>query len=264
MLKRVITGVVALAITLACLLWTEPWGAWGLILVVFACGSIEIARLTKSSVLWPVVFGVLCLSSWVIRSTDGVLFALILWLLGGYGLFVWQPNEKHSSFKPSIWLCAGCYSALALASLHLTISSVSVMSALLLSLVPLWIGDSLAYFVGSKFGKHKMAPKLSPHKSWEGALANLGGCLFASWFLVASIGGPPALGIALGLTTGIFGQMGDLLQSRFKRLLGAKDSGSLLPGHGGVLDRVDSFLFSAPPSLLALYYIVPTLFHVKQ
>ena len=70
--------------------------------------------------------------------------------------------------------------------------------------------------------------------------------------------------VAVGLSTGVLGQVGDLLQSRIKRLAQVKDSGSILPGHGGVLDRLDSFLFSSYPSLLALYLLAPDEFHVKQ
>jgi phosphatidate cytidylyltransferase len=144
------------------------------------------------------------------------------------------------------------------------VAAVFATNLLLLALLPLWVGDSLAYFVGKAIGKHKLAPKISPNKTWEGAIANLVGCLVAAYAIGLWLEVPLAASIAVGLTTGILGQVGDLLQSRLKRLAEVKDSGSILPGHGGVLDRLDSFLFSSYPSLLALYLLAPETFHVKQ
>lgn len=110
----------------------------------------------------------------------------------------------------------------------------------------LWAGDTAAYFVGKSIGKRKIATVLSPAKTLEGSIANLILCL-----LVGSIGGvmlgyTPAWAAAAGLGVGVLGQLGDLFESALKRAAGVKDFGWILPGHGGVLDRFDSFLFSAP------------------
>lgn len=118
--------------------------------------------------------------------------------------------------------------------------------------VIVWACDIAAYFVGLLFGRHKMAPKVSPGKSWEGAIAGLGaggitGLLAGPIF---GLGVPGA--IALGAITSIAGQIGDLFESALKRRAGVKDSGGLLPGHGGVLDRFDAVLFAAPVAYLAL------------
>ena len=110
----------------------------------------------------------------------------------------------------------------------------------------LWLGDSMAYFVGRAVGHHRLAPALSPAKSWEGAWANFACCL------LVGLGGTSWLGLPLwkagliGAGVGILGQLGDLFESSLKRAIGVKDFGGILPGHGGVLDRFDSFLFSAP------------------
>lgn len=117
---------------------------------------------------------------------------------------------------------------------------------LLFALVITWVGDSSAYFAGRALGKHRMAPVLSPNKTWEGTLASLLGALlvgvvFARWLTVPL---PYLLGMAA--VGNIAGQAGDLLESAYKRSAGVKDSGSLLPGHGGVLDRIDALILAIP------------------
>jgi len=120
-------------------------------------------------------------------------------------------------------------------------------SRLLASLLAIvWLTDTLAYFGGSLLGKHKLAPSVSPNKSWEGFLfgligAALGGLLGHWLFSVVAVS---AVGMtSLGVVVGIVGQLGDLAESMIKRDVNVKDSSSILPGHGGVLDRLDSFLF---------------------
>lgn len=122
---------------------------------------------------------------------------------------------------------------------------------LTVAFVMVWITDTGAYFVGRGFGRRKLAPRLSPSKTWEGAL---GGWLFAAilggwigfWGRESLFPGGAASGLLLGMLAGAWGQVGDLVESAMKRELGVKDFGGWLPGHGGVLDRFDSFLFVCP------------------
>jgi phosphatidate cytidylyltransferase len=111
-----------------------------------------------------------------------------------------------------------------------------------------WAGDAGAYYVGRRWGRHKMAPRISPQKSWEGAVASVvasvliaGAYLlhFVPWIAVAPV-------VGLTIAANAAGQLGDLTESAIKRGAGLKDSGAILPGHGGFLDRVDSTLFSLP------------------
>ncbi len=108
--------------------------------------------------------------------------------------------------------------------------------------------DSLAYFVGSSFGKHKLYPSVSPKKSIEGGLGGLVGSCLGVW--LAKVLFLPTLGvehvILVGLLIGVVGQIGDLFESLLKRACGVKDSGGIFPGHGGILDRLDSLLFAFP------------------
>src|ERR1700690_807216 len=119
---------------------------------------------------------------------------------------------------------------------------------LLFALLLTWLGDSAAYYIGSRVGRHKMAPTVSPKKSWEGAVASLvASTIFAALYLPQLI---PAVtlgpAIILGVAGNFAGQVGDLAESALKRGAGVKDSGTMLPGHGGWLDRVDSVLFALP------------------
>jgi phosphatidate cytidylyltransferase len=143
-------------------------------------------------------------------------------------------------------------SALLLVALPLSFAvrlhGVAIVGSYLLffSLVITWAGDTAAYFVGRSIGRHPFAPHLSPKKTWEGALASLLGsvtvALIAShWVNDATFG---LLGMAAA--GNIAGQIGDLLESAYKRSAGVKDSGALLPGHGGVLDRIDALILAIP------------------
>jgi phosphatidate cytidylyltransferase len=123
----------------------------------------------------------------------------------------------------------------------------------LLSLI--WVADSSAYFGGRRFGKHKLAPQVSPGKSWEGVLSALIATGFyalfaANWFHVSGNGNQWLVFVVLSMVTVMFSIMGDLAESMFKRHAGKKDSGNLLPGHGGVLDRIDSITAAAPVFLM--------------
>jgi len=121
-----------------------------------------------------------------------------------------------------------------------------------LALVVTWWNDSGAYFAGRAFGKRKLSPRISPSKTWEGALggtlaATFGSLLLQHFFIHAL----PIWGaVLIGLGASVMGPLGDLSESMLKRAFGAKDSGKLLPGHGGLLDRIDALLFNAPFVLL--------------
>ncbi|MFN7018755.1 MAG: phosphatidate cytidylyltransferase [Fimbriimonadales bacterium] len=110
----------------------------------------------------------------------------------------------------------------------------------------LWLGDSGAFFVGKSIGRRKIASLISPAKTLEGSIANLILCVLVGWQGGVWLGLPVGWGITAGVGVGILGQLGDLFESALKRSIGVKDFGGVLPGHGGVLDRFDSFLFSAP------------------
>lgn len=120
------------------------------------------------------------------------------------------------------------------------------VSVLLFTAICVWTTDSAALFVGRAYGRQKLAPVLSPHKTAEGAIGGFIGALIVGavcgvWFFSSW-----SVGLLVGALVGTIGQMGDLFESALKREAGIKDFGSILPGHGGILDRFDSFLFVAP------------------
>ncbi len=126
-----------------------------------------------------------------------------------------------------------------------------------------WTGDTTALYVGRNFGRHKLAPRISPNKSWEGSAGSLAGSLLiavllfflARWLESRSMhslhfAGPLIRWLGLAVVLNLFAQVGDLVESAIKRGAGVKDSGAMLPGHGGILDRIDALLLAAP----ALWY----------
>ena len=126
--------------------------------------------------------------------------------------------------------------------------AVSPRAVLFLFLI-VWGCDSFAYYSGRAFGRHKLAPRVSPNKTWEGTIGGLVGATLigaagGTWWLLPEVG--PAGGAAAGALASSAGQIGDLVESLWKRGAGVKDSGAFLPGHGGFYDRIDSLLFAGP------------------
>jgi phosphatidate cytidylyltransferase len=127
-----------------------------------------------------------------------------------------------------------------------------------LALPCVWLADVGAYWIGSAYGKHKMSPRLSPHKSWEGYWAGVVSAVLVGAFLAFAystwgpLDVPPWHGALLGLLIGLLTPLGDLGESMFKRHVGMKDSGNIIPGHGGAFDRIDSWLWAA---IIGYYYI---------
>ncbi len=118
----------------------------------------------------------------------------------------------------------------------------------------IWVNDSFAYIFGSRFGRTKLAPKISPNKSWEGFFGGMLGSVLV-WVLISLLGlmaVPIPMAILTGIVLGVFGVIGDLFESRIKRSVGVKDSGNIMPGHGGLLDRHDSMLFGVMAAAFVL------------
>jgi phosphatidate cytidylyltransferase len=158
------------------------------------------------------------------------------------------------------------FSVFALIYIGLTLATVPLLwaqhdgpSLLVFLFCIVWTGDTAALYVGRNFGRSKLAPRISPNKSWEGSAASLAGGLLIAAALVGlsrvlqersiftlHFAGPLARWLGLAVVVNLFAQVGDLVESAIKRGAGVKDSGAMLPGHGGILDRIDALLLAAP------------------
>jgi phosphatidate cytidylyltransferase len=125
---------------------------------------------------------------------------------------------------------------------------------ILLLILGVWAFDTGAYFVGRRFGRRRFLVHISPSKTYAGLVGGTVAATAVVALLLAGLGQPPVAGLALGPLVAVASQAGDLAESLLKRAAGAKDSGTLIPGHGGILDRIDSFLFAAP--VVTLYVVV--------
>jgi phosphatidate cytidylyltransferase len=125
----------------------------------------------------------------------------------------------------------------------------------LFALFTTFASDSTAFFIGRAWGRHHLAPNISPRKTWEGAVAGVLGAIIVSLLLTFLFNLPLSYAgaILLGLAVSVFGQVGDLVESLLKRNMGVKESGKLLPGHGGFLDRMDSVVFAG---IVVYYYVI--------
>jgi len=174
-------------------------------------------------------------------------WALIIFPLGALAIEVFHGNRPGSANDWALTIAWAIYIGYALSFFLRLRASDQGLSWIIVALLGTWICDTGAYFVGSTIGKRKLCPKISPRKTWEGAIGGLisgvlAVVLLSWWLLDLAIG----WGLLLGVTLVLAATIGDLAESVIKRQVGVKDSGNLIPGHGGMLDRIDSLLFVVP------------------
>jgi phosphatidate cytidylyltransferase len=258
MRERILTAAIGIPLVLVALCSPNRGFMLGLCLLALALCTVELAALVQGSK------GFLLKAATIVALILAVFFALstspsdygraslpslaLAGLIGPVSLCLAgkAPITEWKRALLALWPALGIIPWAAAMRLMPGVGTSVAISPLLIALIPLWFGDSLAYFVGRKWGKTKLAPELSPKKTWEGAYANLAGCIIGAVLFGLALKMNPMIAVGCGLISGVFGQVGDLLQSRLKRSSGVKDSGTLLPGHGGLLDRLDSFLFTSP------------------
>jgi phosphatidate cytidylyltransferase len=266
-MKRVLTGLVGALLVLLAIFGLPSAGFLLFCGLVFFLAVREYLRLARHWVpeapLWPLYISVPALTLGLSGAVNlpflpEMAAGQLTWLGAvalsvGVGLvLLWSRTPVAQVFTASGTLVFGTfYFAVPLASL----GDLHAMDPwiLLLGLAIIWLGDAAALYVGRAFGRRKLAPVVSPNKTWEGAWASFLTALAVTlaWSLWHRGRVEPGLLLAGGLTS-CAGQMGDLFESMLKRGAGVKDSGTLLPGHGGVLDRIDALLFGAPILLLSL------------
>ncbi|MCL2757425.1 MAG: phosphatidate cytidylyltransferase [Coriobacteriia bacterium] len=260
MLKRVLSAIGFAGTTAACIIATEISAVIVIALLSGLCAYEFYAMLrsdaklpneivgTIAAALYPVAFFFLKINGMLLLTT---VFALVV--------LIWYVFYVPARITDvAITLFGALYTGFMLTSfVVLRGTAPGIWGGLLAFVVvgSVWLNDALAFAIGSKFGKHKMAPRISPKKSWEGFAAGMVGSVLC-WCLVPLIPGVELSwiwAIIIGIICGWVGILGDLLESRIKRATGHKDSGTLLPGHGGFLDRCDSMLLVGPTAFLLLH-----------
>ena len=248
--KRLLTALILLL-----LVWgwyfhlPESGFAVGLALLgwVATCELVLLVRLPQ-----PLAYMFAALPVWTAFSIHPDLVLLMLMIVVWFALFVITScRQEQASFAPlfaAIWLLGWLFCfAYALAVTH---ESVDGRALVIGACLAVWTSDTAAYFVGRRFGRRKLCPAISPGKSIEGLM---GALLFAvpvalfCWLFWWQILSPPAA-LLLAVICVLAGVLGDLSESAVKRLVGAKDSGNWLPGHGGILDRIDAIIMAVPVS----------------
>ena len=183
-----------------------------------------------------------------IFPTPTIADVLFIFLLGVAALTLWTKRPMVEGL-PAAGISS---SGLILVALPLTFAirmhGIGMFGPplLLFVLVITWVGDTAAYFLGRSFGKRHLAPVLSPKKTWEGTIASILGALLVALVFSRFVNIPLPHLLGMAAAGNVAGQMGDLFESAFKRSAGVKDSGTLLPGHGGVLDRIDALILAFP------------------
>ena len=279
MLTRVLVGLVGIPLVV-CIIGLGGWFFAGAVIVITTIALIEFYRLAASKhaeanisvgIIWS-----LCIQTSVAlmcsaRGFDGLtwLLASAAYLVGGLLLTMtaelWR-NRENALLNTAITAFGVMYVTVCMTALIIlrgvekqTYESITWFAdhgayLVLTIFISVWVCDTVAYFVGIRFGKHKLFPRVSPKKSWEGAAGGFVGAIAAfvilgSYFLPQM---PILHAVVCGVIVAVMGQVGDLAESLLKRDASVKDSSQIIPGHGGLLDRFDSILFVAP---LILIYV---------
>ncbi len=251
--RRVLSAIVGIPVVIAAVYMGGIWYAL-LLLTVFNIGIYEYYRIFKSKELnLPVAFGFIGVTLFIALiffQQTALIYPMVIFIFTLLYLHALLNMERFSISEAAMLLWGIVHlGGLGGFMLMLRLLPDGAFYTYLL-FFSVWIHDSLAYFIGSKWGIRKFAPLISPNKSVEGSMAGIFG-LTAILFSTSILASPilplaPTQALILGLGIAVFAQLGDLLESALKRQLAVKDSGTLIPGHGGILDRSDSLLFTAP------------------
>ena len=255
MLRRILTALAMVPLLVGAILYPNPKLFQ---LLCWLC--LGVALLEYFAVTWPgapsfqryfaSALGLICSAFWMMGGDSLVPGLVVTSGLVGIGflffLLLGQTDQAHHRLGHlilGIFYVAGFGTHVALLrSLDFGVYWIFTV------LAATWLNDTLAYFAGHQWGRHRLAPKLSPGKTWEGWLGGLAGSaigVYAVWYLLPN---PLTALQAAGLVglAAVFGPIGDLSESLLKRSMRVKDSGHIIPGHGGMLDRIDALLFTGP------------------
>lgn len=280
--QRLITGTIFVIVLVGCI-WWSAWSMSFLFLVITVLGLWEFYQLSHKanaqplSIYGTILGGLIVISAFLAVGIPryGLLLFLFLLPFGFLIFFIELFRKKQNPFGNIAWTMAGLiYVALPMALLIATFTPYQFLSYLLPKdlrgsyepapvltfFILIWVSDSMAYVCGRLFGKHKLWERISPKKTWEGFIGGLLFCGATGHFLgllwlsdhdhhVA------ILWTIIAVVISVTGMLGDLVESLFKRSIDVKDSGTILPGHGGILDRFDA-LFLSVPFAITTYWLL--------
>lgn len=269
LITRAVTGALYVALIVASLLWGGLIGFTAVCCLFTLLGMLEFIKITKGpsrpsafTTALDVMIGLSVAASLCLSRGSQVALTLILAEIALLIMLRAVMELYTGSSRPATDIAL---SALAVIYVALPLTVATYLDILLgpehllLIFIMIWLNDTGAFLVGSAIGRHKLFPRLSPKKSWEGFFGGALFCIIAGWaaatFIPSCFSYSAWVYIILGLVVCAFSTWGDLFESMIKRAAGVKDSGNILPGHGGILDRIDSLLFVIPASAVYLYLI---------
>jgi phosphatidate cytidylyltransferase len=267
LVKRLLVTIILLPVGMAAIL-AGGWYLTALVAVFMCLAAWEYVELFRAGGLRPT--GVLVIGGTLIlqlgRNFNGFdsaawMISLVILLSMTYHLVAYERGRDQAGSDFAVTV-AGIFYIGWFGAYFISLRNLPEGKWWILIVLPaVWFADAGAYFIGKRFGRHKLSPRLSPNKTWEGYLGGIiaGVLLTALFAAIWRVGaGPnsaitPLRGALVGLVMGIFPTLGDLGESMIKRQMGVKDSGNLLPGHGGAFDRIDSWLWAV---VLGYYMIL--------
>ena len=260
---RILSAFVVLGLVIGLVL-VGIWGVYALVLLLGGLALYEFNGLSDKMgsrapawLLFP-LGAFFAFSGTVLKQVD-VTLVLALSLVGGLGAFLFVPGRRQGLSRWAMGMAGALYVGMPFNFyLLLYTSQPHGLVWTLFTILAVVASDAAALLVGSRIGRHPFFASISPNKTLEGAVAGVAGAVIVMIIGVSGVlGHSPLHAIALGLLVGVSALVGDLVESQMKRIADVKDSGHLIPGHGGVLDRIDSILF--PPILVYLY---ATMLHI--
>jgi phosphatidate cytidylyltransferase len=262
---RILSAFVLLAIVIGAI-YAGIYGTYALAVVLGGLALWEFRGLSEgmglrapSWLLFP-LGAFFAFSGTVLKGVD-VNLVLSLTLVGGLAAFLFVPGQRQGLGRWAMGVAGALYIGMPMNYYLLLYTSRPYgLVWALFTIFAIVANDALALLVGSRIGRHPFFPTISPRKTVEGAVAGVVGSVIVMLVGVSAIIGlAPIHAIALGILVGVSAQLGDLVESQMKRIAEVKDSSNLIPGHGGVLDRLDSILF---PPILVYFYVL--MFHILQ
>ena len=264
--KRELVALVAVPVVVAIIVWLPAWGLLLLLGAAVTVAADELLAMARGAGIacgrWLPLVCLVCLmgASWRFGPVG------LTWAAIGTVMIIPTAQLAHPD-RPAGSLSGasvGSFSVLFLGVMAVSLGWIRLwpdesfaIRIVLLYLATIWIGDSGAYYVGRRFGRHKMSPRVSPNKTKEGLVAGMitavGAAVILGVLLGIELPRPHLAGVAVIIAVAT--PIGDLVESQFKRDTRVKDSSGLLPGHGGLLDRTDSLLYAAPPVLAYLVLV---------